>query len=105
LHPTDVLLLPRTKVQDHLSIIIDAIELDQTEYSRISKILELINNIIQKVPIPGLSSTASTINNLAGTILNLISALDDDDVIMRETSTYIIDKKTYGDHFPNEKVS
>ena len=35
--------------------------------------------------------------------MNLISALDDDDVIMRETSTYIIDKKTYGDHFPNEK--
>jgi hypothetical protein len=103
LRPTDVLLLPRTKVQDHLSMTIDAIELDRHEYSRISKLIELISNVVQKVPIPGLDSAASTINNLAGTILNLISALDDDDVVMREVSTLIIDKLTYGDNFPSEK--
>jgi hypothetical protein len=103
LPPTDVLLLPRTKVQDHLSITVDAVELDQPEYSRISKLLELINNVIQKVPIPGVDSAASIINNLAGAIVNLISALDDDDVIMREVSTHIIDKKTYGQNFPEGK--
>jgi hypothetical protein len=103
LPPSDVLLLPRTKVQDHLSITIDAIELDQQEYSRTSKLLELINNVIQKVPVPGLDSAASVINNLAGAILNLVSALDDDDIIMREMSTHIIDKHTYGDNFPSEK--
>lgn len=82
MHPTGVLLLPGIKVQDHLSITIDAIELYQYEYSRIFKLLELINNAIQKVPIPGLESASSVINNVAGTILNLISALDDYDVIM-----------------------
>jgi hypothetical protein len=103
LHPSDVVLLPQTKVQDHLSITIDAIEFDQYEYSRISKLLELINNVVQKVPIPGLDSAASVIDNVAGTILNLISALDGDDVLMRETSTLIIDKLTYGDNFPSGK--
>jgi hypothetical protein len=103
LPPIDVVLFPRTKVQDHLSITVDAIELDQPEYSRISKLLELINNAIQKVPIPGVDSAASIINNLAGVIVNLISALDDDDVIMREVSTRIIDEATYGKNFPKEK--
>jgi hypothetical protein len=103
LHPTDILLLPRTKVQDHLSITIDAVELDQPEYSRISKLIELINNVIQKVPIPGVDSAASVINNLAGAIVNLISALDDDDVIMREVSTRVIDETTYGENFPKGK--
>jgi hypothetical protein len=103
LPPTDLVLLPRTKVQDHLSITVDAIELDQPEYSRISKLLELINNVIQKVPIPGVDSAASIINNLAGAIVNLISALDDDDVIMREVATRIIDETTYGQNFPKEK--
>jgi hypothetical protein len=99
--PIDVLLLPRTKVQDHLSITIDAVELDEPEYSRISKLLELINNVIQKVPIPGIGSAASIINNLAGAIVNLISALDDDDVIMREVYTRFIDETTYGENFKN----
>ena len=103
LHPIDVVLLPRTKVQDHLSITVDAVELDQPEYSRISKLLELINNVIQKVPIPGADSAASIVNNLAGAIVNLISALDDDDVIMREVSTHVIDETTYGENFPKEK--
>jgi hypothetical protein len=103
LHPTYVLSLPRIKVQDHLGITIDAIELDQQQYSRTSKLLELINNTIQKIPIPRLDSATSAINNLAGTILNLVSALDDDDIMMREMSTHIIDKITYGDNFPSEK--
>lgn len=67
LHPTGVLLLPQIKVQDHLSIAIDAIELDQHEYFRISKPLKLINNAIQKVPIPGLDSASFVINSSAGT--------------------------------------
>lgn len=96
------MLLPGIKVQDHLSITIDAIELYQHEYSRIFKLLELINNAIQKVPIPGLESASSVINNVAGTILNLISALDDYDVIMPEASTLIVDKLRYGDNFPSE---
>ena len=100
--PTDVLLLQRTKVQDHLRMGIYAIELDRHKYSRVSKLIERINSVGEKVPIPGLDSAASTINNLAGKILNLISALDDD-VIMREVSTLIIDKLTYGDNFPSEK--
>jgi hypothetical protein len=91
--------LPRTEVQDHLSITIDAIELDQHEYCSTYKLLELINNVIQKVPMPGLDSAASAIN-LAEAILNLVSALDDDDIIMREMSTYFIDKIAYGDNFP-----
>jgi hypothetical protein len=103
LPPRDVVLLPRTKVQDHLTITVDAIELDEPEYSRISKLLELLNNVIQKVPIPGVDSAASIINNLAGAIVNLISAIDDNDVIMREVSTNIIDEMTYGHNFPSEK--
>lgn len=99
LPPTDVLLLPRTKVQDHLSINVDAVELDEPEYARISKLLELINNVVQKVPIPGIGSAASIINNLAGAIVNLISALDDDDVIMREVYSRFIDETTYGENF------
>jgi hypothetical protein len=103
LPPTDTLLLPRTIVQDHLSITIDAVELDQPEYSRISKLLELIGNITQKVPIPEIGSAASIINSLAGAIVSLISALDDDDIIMREVSTHVIDVMTYGENFPKEK--
>lgn len=105
LHPTDVVLLPRTKVHDHLSVTVDAIELDQLEYSRISKLLEIISNVIQKVPMPGVDSAASMINNLAVAIVNLISALDDDDVIMREVSTRIIDKETYARIFLRRNIS
>jgi hypothetical protein len=36
-------------------------------------------------------------------MVNLISALDDDDVIMREVSTNTIDEMTYGQNFPREK--
>jgi hypothetical protein len=70
---------------------------------RISKLLELINIVVQEIQIPGLDSAASAINNLAGTILNLILGLDDDHVIIREVSTLTIDKITHGDNFPSEK--
>jgi hypothetical protein len=99
----DVLLMSRTTVQDHLTINIDAMELDQHEYSRISTLLGLINGIVQKIPIPNLGSVATIINELAGAIISLVSSLDEDDVIMRETRTCIVDKETYGDNFTDDK--
>ncbi len=99
----DVVLVSRMKVTDHLTISVDAIELDKAAYTRISSILQLVGDVFQKLPFPGTDKINSIISGLGGSIVNLISALDDDDVIMRESSTYIADHQKYGDNFEKKK--
>lgn len=45
------------------------------------------------------SAAISIINILTGAIVNLISASDNDNVIVREVSIYITDEMTYCENF------
>ena len=99
----DVILASRMKVTDHLTISVDAIELDKAQYTQTASILKLIGDVFQKLPFPGTDKINSIISDIGGAIVSLLSALDDDDVIMRQSLTYIVDHEKYRDNFGKEK--
>jgi hypothetical protein len=95
----NVILLPPTQVKDHFSITLNAVELDQHEATRVKSILDtagkVIDKVLDKVPLPGANVVGSLVTGIIADIVNLIASLNDDDIIIREIATYIVDETKY----------
>jgi hypothetical protein len=94
-----IVLLPPIKVKDYFSITVNAIELDVPEATRIKSIMDtagkVIDKVLDKVPIPGVGAVGSIVTGIVGDIVNLVASLNDDDVIMREILSYLVEKGRY----------
>jgi hypothetical protein len=57
---------------------------------------KVIDKVLDKVPIPGVSAVGSIVTGIVADIVNLVASLnDDDDVIMREIVSYLVEKERY----------
>jgi hypothetical protein len=90
----EVVLLPPIKVRDHFSITVNAIELDASEATSIKSIMDtagkVIDKVLDKVPIPGAGAVGSIVTGIVGDIVNLVASLNDDDVIIRQIVSYLV---------------
>jgi hypothetical protein len=95
----DIVLLPPIKIEDHFSITVNAIELDAPDNTQIKSIMDtagkVIDKVLDKVPIPGISAVSSIVTGIVADIVNLVASLNDDDVIMREIVSYLVEKERY----------
>lgn len=95
----NVVLLPPVKVKDHFSITVNAIELDASDNTAIKSIMDtagkVIDKVLDKVPIPGVGAVGSVVTGIVGDIVNLVASLNDDDVIIREIVSYLVEKERY----------
>ncbi len=95
----DIVLLPPIKVKDYFSITVNAIELDAHDATKIKSIMDtagkVIDKVLDKVPIPGVSAAGSIVTGIVGDIVNLVASLNDDDVIIREIASYLVQKDRY----------
>lgn len=56
---------------------------------------KIIEKVLDKVPIPGVGAVGSIVTGIVGDIVNLVASLNDDDVIMREIVSYLVEKDRY----------
>jgi hypothetical protein len=95
----DIVLLPPVKVKDHFSITVNAIELDASDNTTIKSIMDtagkVIDKVLDNVPIPGVGAIGSIVTGIVGDIVNLVASLNDDDVIIREIVSYLVEKDRY----------
>jgi hypothetical protein len=95
----DIVLLPPLKVKDHFSITVNAIELDASDNTTTKSIMDtagkIIDKVLDNVPIPGVGAIGSIVTGIVGDIVNLVASLNDDDVIIREIVSYLVEKDRY----------
>jgi hypothetical protein len=95
----NIVLLPPIKVKDYFSITVNVIELDAGDATKIKSIMDtagkVIDKVLDKVPIPGIGAVGSIVTGIVGDIVNLVASLNDDDVIIREIVSYIVEKDRY----------
>jgi hypothetical protein len=90
----DIVLLPPTKVEDYLSLGVNAMEIDSGDSSKLKMIMDtaktVADKVLEKVPIPGVGAVGAIVTGIVGDIVNLIASLNDDDVIMREIISFVV---------------
>jgi hypothetical protein len=93
----NVVLLPPIQVRDHFSIALNVIELDASEATNTKSIMDtagkVIDKVLDKVPIPGVDAVGSIVTGIVGDIVNLVASLNDDDVIIREIVSYLVQNR------------
>jgi hypothetical protein len=96
----NIVLLPPIKIRDHFSITVNAIELDASEATNIKSIMDtagkVIDKVLDKVPIPGVDAIGSVVTGIVADIVNLVASLNDDDVIIREIVSYLVQDRYPG---------
>jgi hypothetical protein len=94
-----IVLLPSTKIEDHLNIAVNAIELDRAEgvFSKVPQIMEYIKKLSEQVPIPAVPAAAKTASEVVAAIVNIAGLINTDDTILHNIASYVIDAQK----FPN----
>jgi hypothetical protein len=101
----DIVVLPLTKIEDYLTIALNAMELDRAEgiMAKMPAILEYTKGVFGKIPLPGVSTLTNTAADAVSNIVNLAASLNEDDTIMRKVYSLIADEKRYpgfdADHY------
>lgn len=94
-----IVLLPSTKIEDHLNIAVNAIELDRAEgvFSKVPQIMEYIKKLSEQVPIPAVPAAVKTASEVVASIVNIAGLINTDDTILHNIASYVIDEEK----FPN----
>lgn len=90
---SNIVVLPPTKIENYITITVNAMEIDQAEslLSKIPIILEGAKEITGKLPIPENLTNAPF--DIIGHAVNIAAALNEDDVIMRKQISFFVEKK------------
>lgn len=89
-----IVLLPSTKIEDHLNISVDAMELDTAEgiFVKVPQIMEHIKKISEHVPIPGVPTVVKSASEIVASLVNIAGLINTDDTIIHNIASYVVDE-------------
>jgi hypothetical protein len=91
----DFVILPLTKVKGYFTLTVNLFQENELKAAKdtIGQTLTFASHAATSIPVVG--STGSTMVGLAGELINLIAMHAPDKPIIRETSTFMVDRKKY----------
>jgi hypothetical protein len=94
---TDYVILPLTPAKGYLTLTVNLFRESELKAAKdaVSQTVAFTGHAVENIPVVG--KAGSTLVGLTGELINLIATLAPDRPIIRETSTYIVDKKKFPD--------
>jgi hypothetical protein len=92
---TDYVILPLTPAKGYLTLTVNLFRESELKAAKdaVSQTITFTGHVVENIPVVG--KAGSTLVGLTGELINLIATLAPDRPIIRETSTYIVDKKKF----------
>lgn len=92
-----IVLLPSTRIEDHLNVAVTAIELDRAEgiFSKVPEMMKAIKTISEHIPVPGVPAAVKTASEIVASIVNIAGLINTDDAILHNSASYVIDEEKF----------